>query len=85
MRDNLPRTKDRAYAINLDDKQSEGTHWVLLFIDNIRAVSFDSLGIEYISQEALNKLKDKSITHKIFTIQDDDSIIYRFYQIAFIE
>ena len=32
-RNNLPRIKDVAYIINLDDKQSKGTHWVSLFID----------------------------------------------------
>ena len=33
------------------------------------------LGIEYILQEVLNKIKDKSITHNIFRIQDNDSIM----------
>ena len=46
---------------------------------------FDSLGIEYIPQEVLNKIKDKSITHNIFTIQDNESIMFGFYCIAFTE
>ena len=46
---------------------------------------FDFFGIEYISEEVLNKIRDKSITHNIFKIQDDDSIMCRFYCIAFIE
>ena len=46
---------------------------------------FDSVGIEYIPQEVLNKIKDKSITHNIFRIQDNDSVIFGFYCIAFIE
>ena len=33
----------------------------------------------------LSKIKDKSITHNIFRIQDDDSIMCRFYCIAFME
>ena len=41
--------------------------------------------IEYIPQEVLNKIKDKSITHKIFRIQDNESIMCGFYCIAFIE
>ena len=32
-RHNLPRIKDGAYIINLDDKQSKETHWVSLLID----------------------------------------------------
>ena len=43
---------------------------------------FHSFGIEYIPQEVLRKSK---ITHNIFRIQDDDSVICGFYCIAFIE
>ena len=48
-------------------------------------MNFDFFGIKYIPQELLNKIKDKFITRHIFRIQDDDSIICRFYVIAFIE
>ena len=61
--------------INLDDKQSKGKHWVLLCISRHMAVYLDSFGIEYILQKELNKIKDKSITHNIFKIEDDDSIM----------
>ena len=47
-RDNLPRIKDGAYVINLDDKQNKETHWVSLFIDKNTAVYFDSFRTEYI-------------------------------------
>ena len=76
MRDNLPRIKDGAYAINLDDNQSKETHWVSLFIDRDTAVYFDCFGIEYIPQEVLSKIKDKSIIYDIFRIQDDDFIMW---------
>ena len=33
----------------------------------------------------LNKVKDKSITHNIFRIQSNDSIMCRFYCITFTE
>ena len=46
-RDNLPRIKDGAYVINLNDKQSKGTHWVSSFIDRNKSVYFDYFGIEY--------------------------------------
>ena len=36
-------------------------------------------------QEVLNKLKDKSITYKMFKIQDNESFMCRFYSMAFIE
>ena len=41
--------------------------------------------IEYIPQEVLSKIRDKSITHILFIKQDDDSIMSRSYCIAFIE
>ena len=65
-RDNLITIKDEAYVINLDDKQSKGTHRVLLFIDRNTVVYFDSFGIDYIPQKVLSKIKDKSITQNIF-------------------
>ena len=47
---------------------------------------FNSFAIEYIPQEeVLRKTKDKSITHNIFRIPSDDSILSGFYCIAFIE
>ena len=49
------------------------------------AVYFDSFGIEYIPLEVLNKIRDKSITHNIFRIQDNESIFSGLYCIAFIE
>ena len=45
----------------------------------------DSFGIEYIPQEILNKIKDKSTTQNIFRIQNNESIMCGFYCIAFIE
>ena len=50
-RNNLPKIKDGAYLINLDDKNSKATHWVSLFIDRNLAICFDSFGIEYIHLE----------------------------------
>ena len=73
------------YIINLDDKNNKGTHWVSLFINKNTAVYFDSLGIEYIPKEVLNKIKDKSITDNIHKIQDNETIMCGVSCIAFIE
>ena len=56
-----------------------------MFIDKNLAVYFDFFGVAYNPQEVLNKIKDKSITHNIFRIQDNESIMCGFYCIAFIE
>ena len=65
-------------------KKIKGTHCVLLFIDRNTAVCFDSFEIEYIPLEVLKTIRDKSITHNMFKIQDDESIIQGFYCITFI-
>ena len=49
------------------------------------AIYFDSFGSKYIPQEVLNKIRDKSIIHNIFRIQDNESILCGFYRTTFIE
>ena len=78
------RIKNGAYAINLDDKNSEGTHWGSLFINKNIAIYFASFRIEYIPQEVLNAITDKSFTHNILRKQDNKSIICGFYCITLI-
>ena len=81
----MHRIKDGTYLINIDETNSKGTHWVSLFIDKNLAVFSDSFEIEYIPQKILNKIKDKSITHNIFRIRDNESVMCGFYYIAFME
>ena len=53
-----------------------------MFIGKNLAVYVDSFGIDCIPLEVLNKIRDKSITHNTFRIQDNESIMCRFYCIA---
>ena len=64
---------------------SKRAHWVLLFIDRNTAVYFGSFEIGYIPKEVWNRIRDKSITHNIFRIQDNKSVMCGFYCIPFIE
>ena len=59
-------------------KESIRFHYLLT---EILLCTINSIGIEYIPNEVLSKIKDKSITHNIFRIYDDDSIICEFYGI----
>ena len=43
-RDNLPKIKDGAYIINLDEYSDIGTHWVALQVQNNDVIYFDSFG-----------------------------------------
>ena len=49
-RDNLPKIKDGAYIINLDEYSDIGTHWVALYVQN-NVTYFDSFGVEHIPKE----------------------------------
>ena len=71
-KDNVCRMKDGAHIINLDDKKSKETHWILLFIDGNTTMDSDSFEYEYIPWEVLRKINGKSITHNMFKIQSDD-------------
>ena len=71
-------------VISLDDKNGK-PQCVSLFIHKNVAKNFDSFGIEYIPQEVLNNIRDKSITHRILRIQDNESIMCKFCCITFIE
>ena len=50
-RDNLPKIKDRAYVINLDEYSDIGTHQVALYVINNDVTYFDSFGVEHVPKE----------------------------------
>ena len=50
-RKNLPKIKDGAYVLNLDEFKSIGTHWIALYVIANNIVYFGSLGVEYILKE----------------------------------
>ena len=41
-RNNLPKTKDREYVINLDQNELTGTHWIALFLNSDNITYFDT-------------------------------------------
>ena len=47
-RDNLPKIRDVAYVINLDEYSDIGTHWVALYVQNNNVIYFDSFCVEHI-------------------------------------
>ena len=50
-RNNLRKTKDGEYAINLDEYADVGTHWIALFCNRNEILYFDSFGVEHVSEE----------------------------------
>ena len=97
-RDNLPKMKDGAYIINLDEYSDIGTHWVALYMQNDNnnsnnnnnsVIYFDSFGVEHIPKEIkafINHTShNKNIILNIFRIQAYDSIMCGYFCIGFID
>ena len=83
-RDNLPKIKDGAYVINLDEYSDIGTHWVALYVQNNDVTYFDSFGVEHNSKEIRTFISNKNIKTNIFRIQAYDSIVCGYFCIGFI-
>ena len=64
-RNNLPKIKDGAYAVNLDEYESIGTHWIALYTNGNNIKYFDSFGVEHISKEIEKFIGNKNIITNI--------------------
>ena len=96
-RDNLPRIKDRAYVINLDEYSHIGIHLIALYDNNNsnddnndnnndnnnNVTYFDSFGVEHIPKETKTFINNKNIKTNIFRIQAYDSIMRGYFCIGF--
>ena len=66
-RHNLPKIKDGAYIIHLDEIKLIETHWIALYVNgnnrraSYDAISFDSLGVEHIAKEIKRFIKKTKI------------------------
>ena len=85
-RDNLPRIKDGAYVINLDQYSDIETHWVALYVQNNNVTYFNSFGVEHIPKEIKTFIGlSLSVTTNIFRLQASDSIMCGHFYIKFID
>ena len=84
-RDNLPKIKDRVYAINLDEYSDIGTHWIAFYVKNNNVTYFDSFGVEHVPKEIIKFIDNKNIKTNIFRIQAYDSIMCGYFCIEFID
>ena len=66
-RNNLPKKiKDGAYVINLDEHADVGTHWIALFCNRNDIVYFDSFGVEHITEEIKEFIRNKNTKANTF-------------------
>ena len=64
-RDNLPKIKDLAYVISLEEYSDIGTHWFAFYVHNNDVTYFDSFGVEHIPKEIKAFITHKNITTNI--------------------
>ena len=90
-RKNLPKIKDEAYVVNLDEYKSIGTHWIGLHVngnnnasDSYDTTYFDSFGVEYVPEEIKKFVGNKKIIKYIYRIQAYVLIMFGHFCIGFI-
>ena len=85
-RNNFPKKiKDEAYVINLDEYADVGTRWVDLFYNRSEILYFDSFGVENVSEEIKDFIRHKNLKANFFRVQANNSIMWRYFCIGFIE
>ena len=84
-RNNIPKIKDMAYVVTLDEYESIGTHWIVLYA-NAKNVTYSvSFGVEYIPKEITKFIGNKNIITTIYRIQANDSIISGYFCTGYID
>ena len=47
----IPKLKYKVYAINFDEYESIGTHWIALYVNATNIVYFDSFRVDHIPRK----------------------------------
>ena len=84
-RNDLPKTKDGAYILNLCEYKSIATHWIALHINTKKVTYFDRFEVEHIPEEIKKFIGNKNIITKSYRIQAYDSIMCGYFCIGFID
>ena len=80
-RNNLPKLKDGAYIINIDELESIATHWIDLYVNGNNgsifhdATYFDRFGVGHILKEIKKFIRNKNIITNIHRTQAYGSIM----------
>ena len=84
-RNNLPKIKDGACVIDLDECESIGTHSIALYLNANNIVYFDRFGVEHFPKEIKKFMGNKNVMTNIYRIQAYDSIMCGYFCIGFID
>ena len=81
---NLPKIKEGAYVINLNNYKSIGTHCITLCVNGNNVTYFDSFRVEYIPKEVKKFVSNKNIKINIYRNAAKDSIMCGYFCIRLI-
>ena len=84
-RSNLPKITDGAYVINLNEFESIGNHWIVLYVNGNNMIYFDSFGVEHIPKGIKKFIGNKNIITNTYRMQAYDSIMCIYFYIGFID
>ena len=84
-RNNLPNTKGGAHVVNLDEYESIGSHWTLLYVNGDNIIHFDSSGVEHLPKEMEKLAGNKNNITNIYKIKACDLIMSGYFCIGFID
>ena len=68
-RNSLPKIKDGAYVINLNEYKSIGIYWIALYVNDNNVTYFDSFGVEHIPKEIRKFIGNKNVKTNIYRMQ----------------
>ena len=63
-RNNLPKIKNGAYVIHLDEFKSIGTQWIALHVNDNYVTYFDNFLIEHILKQIRKFIRNKKLQRK---------------------
>ena len=61
LKNNLHKIKDGAYVENLEEYESVGTHWTVLYVNGDKVTCSDSFEVEYILKEFKKLIENISV------------------------
>ena len=85
-RNNVPKVKDGAYVIILDEFfKSIGVHWIALYANGNNIIYFNIFGVEHIPKEIRKFIRNKNVETNIYRIPAFDSVMCGYFYIGFID
>ena len=84
-RNNLPNTKERVYIINIDEYKSMRTHWIALCLNGDNVTHLDSFRVENFLKQFKIFIRNKNTAINIYRIQANDSIMFGYLSVGFID